>query len=136
MGEVNVSISPELIKPIIVSEINAAIVAQISRYPTFVAEVVAAALQRNVDERGEATTSTYHVAPYIDWLARKIVREIAEQAIREVMQEQRPQILTAIKAQIGKGRNAFAKALLDGSLASMRHEWMFKVTLADDKKET
>lgn len=77
-------------------------------------KIVAAAMERRVDSRGQ--TSTYasdNKIPYVEWLAQDLIQQATKQALAAKVEELRPAIEKQIEKQLSKNVKSIAASLTE-----------------------
>jgi len=134
---VNVEISEGLIKPIIESKIQAAIVAEMSKNPEHLIDsLVAKALDMKVDKDGKISSYSSSI-PYLEYLTHTVIRTEAKRALNEMLEENRDKIKDAVKKKMSQGGVAatMAKAMIDGMTKSLECNYSQKVQVSFKKED-
>lgn len=95
------TINPEMIRGVVETQIQAAIVAQLQQTPNLIESVVAMAMKTKVNEQGRiGQYSSDNRYDLISVLCRNAIQEYAQIAVREWVQEQKPEIVKAIRKHL------------------------------------
>ena len=132
MSDLNLSISKELIEPIIREKIHAAVIEAFGGSTIMLDKVIDAALNIKVDNKGNSSGYSSDI-PFIQWFCREAIMDCAKQALKEFVDEQKPAITEAVKRQLTKSRNAVARSFVDGLAASINNQYLLtvKISLSD-----
>jgi len=128
---VKVEVSDGLIRPIIESKIQAAIVAELGKDPAVVIDaLVRQSLGVKTDERGKISRyESDNKYTYLSSVVSVIIREETKKALNELMEENRDKIKTAIKKQLAQSTKAdkLAGAILEGMTESLKCKYSNKI---------
>jgi len=81
---------------------------------TAIQGIVAAALTRKVDSRGEVDRySSNNSIPFVEWLAQDLIRKATLDAVQAKVDALRPAIAKQIEAQLSKNVKSIAVSLTD-----------------------
>lgn len=99
MSDVQLSISQEVVKPIVEAKIQAAILSALSSEKDIIESAVEKILNVKVDSDGK--TSTYSSSiPYLQWLTNNAIQSAAKAALQQYVEDQKPKIQAALKKAI------------------------------------
>lgn len=128
--QVDIKVSPDLVRAIIETKVQAAITEALTSERGVVERVVAAALQTKVDNDGKRSAySSENKFTYLDYLCRKILRSAAEAAVERWAAE-RKEVLEAEflrQLQTKKTSSQLVRACVDGLTTAVKHKWTFMV---------
>jgi len=134
MDTVDIKISEDLIKGIIETKVQAAITQALSSEASVVEQVVAAALECKVDEKGKRSRyDSDNKFTYLDSLCRKMIRNAAESAVQEWAHSQQKLLTDTFLKQLQtkKTANALVKTCVDGLSDAASQSWRFSVDVKD-----
>lgn len=112
MGDIaNITLSKDLIEPIVRAQLQASITAALGRSDLLVAQVVQTLMNQKVDSNG--SPSTYSSSePLITWMANKAIKEAAAEAIKEWFAENKEAMKNHLRASIQKNAKGMAEAFV------------------------
>lgn len=113
MSDVNLSISQDVVRPIIEAKIQAAIVKELEGSAGILEKVVARVLMAKVDTEGKESCYARETT-FVQWACHDAIRRATVDAVREVAEKMKPQL----QAQIIKELEARKKEIA-GSLVSL-----------------
>ena len=120
-------VEPEMVEPIIRDQIAAAVVAQLGDTTELVKSMVHLALTVKVAENGmPGQYRSENRFDFVEAIAGKAIREAATQAIRQVVDEQRPQIQKAIEAELKRAPRKTAAAILSAFIEGVEKDYRIK----------
>ena len=125
--DLNISISNELIQPIIDAKIQTAIVMALeSERENLIPKMVQAALLQKVDNTGK--TSNYNSDnkyTYMEFMCNKAVQDASKAAFTDFIKEREADLKAEMMRILDtkKMKNALVKAFLDGLIGSATHNW-------------
>lgn len=112
MGDIaNITLSKDLIEPIVRAQLQASIVTALGRSDLLVAQVVQTVMNQKVDSNGTPTNSSY-AEPLITWMANKAIKEAAQEAIKEWFAENRDEMKKHLRAAITKNTKGMAETFV------------------------
>jgi len=113
MSDVNLSISQEVVRPIIEAKIQAAIVAQLADSGQLLQAVVTRVLQQKVDVNGKPDGYYDKNLTYIQYLCESCIRQAATAAVVEAAEKMKPELQKAIVKEIQKRATGLASTMVD-----------------------
>jgi hypothetical protein len=116
-GNVNLSISKEIVNPIVEAKIKAAVIEAMGGTDLLINKVVDQVLNQNVGHDGKISQySSDNKSKWIDVVVTNQIRESVKVAMAEILATRQEDIKAAIMKQLSskKGIEAFAQALLSG----------------------
>lgn len=132
MSDVNLSISKEIVEPIIREKIQAAIFSELNGDPRRLIDgIVMAALDQRVDRDGRKTEYR-HGPTYVEHLCSEAIRDAAKAAVRSWVEENTPLIREAVEREMGKKKGAMSRAFVTGLAKAMKQSWSFSVDVKLD----
>jgi hypothetical protein len=129
MSGVGISISDDLIMPILEAKVQAAIVEQLGGQGALIEKVVAEALNQKV----EAERYSSKKIPWIQQVCQNVIREAAEKAIREWADGQKEQIAKEFLKQLKTQKTAsqVVNSMITGMADVASCKWKFSVNLPE-----
>jgi hypothetical protein len=129
---VNLTISKDIVNPIVTAKIQEAITEALGGKDKLIAGLLDKIIMQKVDKNGKV--SSYSSENKYSWLEASVNLQI-ENAIREELKKQIADMSTGIKElvikqlQTKRGANAVATALLDGLNQTLNNSWMSTVAV-------
>jgi len=132
MSDVNLSISKEVVEPIVREKIQAAVVTALDGDPNNIIEaVVRAALDEKVDSDGRKSNYR-NDHTYVEYLCHKAIREAAEVAVKSWMGDNAHLIREAVERDLSKRKGAIARSFVTGLADAIKQSWCFSVNVTLD----
>ncbi len=131
MNDVSLTISKDLVAPIVEAKIKEAILAALGGGEEVIAKVLDQIMLKKVNENGVVSSySSDNKYNWIDIVLTKQVKEIAEVAIKEEIAKSAEQIKNSLAAKLKskQGSDMVAKALLDGLNGTFKNSWSSKMS--------
>ncbi len=123
---VSLSVSPEIIKPIIQAKIQAAIIDALGGNATLIQNSVLAIMNAKVDSNGKFSSNGYgSEKPLITWLCEELVKRSAEEAVREYFSTKKSLLVKEFEKQFAARKKSIAEKMVDGIFNSTKSEWEF-----------
>ena len=127
---INLGISPDLVKPIVETQIKAAVTEMFGGADEVIKKVVTAMIHQKVDSSGNVNRSSYNNE--YDWFEivfSKHIKEAVENELREQMKSMSAAIRKALikKLRSEQGANLVADALLKGLEGTFEHSWQSRM---------
>lgn len=116
-GNVNLSISKEIVNPIVEAKIKAAVIEAMGGTDVLINKVVDNVLNQNVAHDGKISQyNSDNKSKWIDVVVTQQIREATKIVMQEILATRQNDIRAAIQKQLSskKGIEAFAQALLSG----------------------
>lgn len=116
-GNVNLSISKEIVNPIVEAKIKAAVVEAMGGSENLIAMVIDKLLNQKVNHEGNISNySSDNTHRWLDIAVTKQVKDAVKESMTEILKERKQDIKDAIKKQLAskKGIELFAESLLSG----------------------
>lgn len=118
MSDVNLSISQEIVKPIIDAKISAAIVAALGDESKMIETVVGTVLGMKVNSEGKRDNYEHHnKTTLVEHLCLKEIKAATESAIKEYFVSHGDLIKKAMKKYLDKNTGAIAQEFVKGLIA-------------------
>jgi len=137
MSDVNLSISTELVEPIIRAKMQAAIAAALGDDPTSLIDaIVSEAMGRKVNSEGEVSQySSSNTYSYVEVLCNRAIRAAADDAIQAWIKDNHTKLREGIERQLNRQSGKMTRAFVDGLLDSIKASWRFKVDVNVDSDD-
>jgi hypothetical protein len=112
------------------AQVQQMIVTSLESVDGLTARIVAGALQAKVKD-----AATYREIPFIEKLCADAVREAAQQAAREWIEENRPSLVTEVKRQLSSQKADVAQSLVESLAKAAGSAYSFRLSIspADDR---
>lgn len=108
--------------------IQTEVVKALASAPEYIDNLVQASLSQEVNEYGEKPDySCRSKMPWLEWKCRDLIQKIADDVIREVVEESKDQIREAVKRAFES--DAAATAVVDQIITSVASDWRFTLEL-------
>lgn len=136
-GNVNLTISKEIVTPIVQAKINEAIITAMGGSEQILAKVVQDVLTRKVDRDGKTSSySSDNKHNWIDIVVTQQIHEAVKEAMTEILTSRKEQIRDAIKKQLSsqKGINAFAESLVSATAKTFESMYSSSISVEFNKK--
>lgn len=133
-----VNIPNDVIQPIVLARIQAAIVEGLGRESQLIEQAVTAALTFKVDSEGKRSNYTgYNSLTLLEWMATKAIQEAAQEALKTYLEKAKAQVRARVEKELQKKQGIIAAALVDGFAESIKSTYGFsiKVELAKGRHE-
>lgn len=130
LGSIN--LNPDLLKPLVESEIKGAITRALGDPEKVVSAIVAQCLSQKVDDSGRVSNSSYdNKYNFMDIVFRNIIHQAAREEMTKWAQENTEVIRAAVIKEISskKGSTSFAKAIVDGVVSCMQNTYKVSVEM-------
>lgn len=128
-GDVNLSISPDVIKPILEARIQAALASALSvgQEGVFIEKAIMVALQMKVDSSGKPGDGYSYTTPLIQWLCQKAIKDAAERAVRDWAEKSMPKLQGELERQLKSRSRNLAVSMVAGLETALRDSWKFNL---------
>lgn len=129
---VNIEVGKDVIQPIVEARIQGAIAAAFTDDPVpLINAICDQALNVKVDSAGKLGRGYGSDQTFLSWFVKKTIRDEAEKALGEIMEEQRPKIREAIKKKLTeqRGANRIAAAVVDGISESLKCKYTSRLNV-------
>lgn len=142
MSDVQISVSQDLVKPVIEAKIKAAILQALKGDDSdVISEIVGKIINMRVNEKG--TISNYdseNKYSLVEQMMQCSIRECAREALKQMVEESKPKIIKELHSQLKKSGNKVVKAFVSGMFDCMKSDWQFGVkvnfqTIKDDDSD-
>ena len=113
MGDIaNITLSKDLIEPIVKAQLQASITAALGRSDVLIAQTVQAVMNLHVDSNGKPCGREYGSQPLISWMAESAIKEAAKEAIKEWFADNKDEMKKQLRAAIQKNSKGMAEAFV------------------------
>lgn len=127
---VNLTVSPELVQPIIREQIHAAIAAQMKNIPGLIEGVAAAALNVKVNNDGKVSDQDYYnKMPFVEWASRNMIHKAATAALETWLASHEKELQVAVEAHLKKNVKTVAGAIVASLVDNAKHRFNIKVSI-------
>lgn len=135
-NNVSLTISKDIVNPIVEAKIKEAIIAAMGGSQEIIEKVVQQILTQKVDAMGKVSSSSYDKLSWLDFMVTKKIEEAVKVEIAELITQSASNIKDALikNLQSKKGSNLVAKALLDGLLSTFTQSWNSKLSVEINQK--
>lgn len=136
-GEMTLKVDPDLVKPVIEAQIEAAVIRELNRVEDLIPRMVNAIIHQKVDSSGKRSDYTHNNRyDYLEVVTSKVVRDAVKQAIDEVVAEKYPQIKDTVRQLLVENETAtgIAQMLVDGLRESIERTHRFSVRVELEPK--
>lgn len=136
MSDVNLSISAEVVQPIIDAKINAAVCEALSGTNNIVSSVVTKILNEKVDSEGKTSRySSRDEQTFIQWLCNDAIKKASIQAIQNYINAANAPLCAAVQAVLMKNTKTIAQNLVSSFVEATKSNWSLKVDVNVDPKK-
>ena len=129
MSDVNLSISKELIQPIIDAKVSAAVCEALNGSKNIVANVVATVLDMKVNDQGERSSYSNDI-PYVQWLCNDAIKNAAKQAIVNYISASNEKLILAIEKNLQNNTKDIAINLVSSFINATKNSWSMNVDVS------
>lgn len=112
MSDVNLSISQEVVKPIIEAKIQAAITKELEGAATMMDRIVYRVLMAKVDSDGKESCYARGDLTYVQWLCQECIRKAALSALEEASKSMQPKLKALIVKELERQKGQIAGDLV------------------------
>lgn len=129
MSQVGITVSDDLVAPIIEAKVQAAIIEALGDERSLVERVVAEALTRKIEPERYSSKKV----PWIEHVCQKVIREAAEQAIQEWAASHKEVIAAEFLKQLQskKVASGVVKTMIDGMASVAGCKWKFSIDMPE-----
>jgi F0F1-type ATP synthase delta subunit len=136
MSDVQLSISNEIVKPIVEAKIQAAIISELEKSADVIESMVSKALTDSCNEKGQKDQySSYNKFTFIERCCYTAVQEQAKEALKQYLENNRQKLFDAMKKQISKRVDDIACAFADSMIEHAKSQYGFTVELKVQEKK-
>ena len=130
---VNVQVGEELVRPIIESKVQAAIVEGLGHADQLMQSVISAVINMKVDRDGKPGQGYSNEQTLLHYLCTKAIRETAEAAVREWIATQQPKLKAELTKQLDRQKAQLAEMMVLGLAESLKNAYRFSVDVEFNK---
>ena len=131
MGDVNLSISQEVVMPIIEAKVSAALCEALSGSQNIVSNVVARVLSQKVDNEGKPSHyGSRDEVTYIQWLCGEAIRNAAKQAVKNYIDGANEKIVKEIEKAMSVKSHSIAVNLVNSFMSAVKENYRIKVDVS------
>jgi hypothetical protein len=130
---VNVQVGEELVRPIIESKVQAAIVEGLGHADQLMQSVISAVITMKVDRDGKPGQGYSNDQTLLHYLCTKAIRETAEMAVREWIATQQPKLKAELTKQLDRQKAQLAEMMVLGLAESLKSAYKFSVDVEFNK---
>jgi len=134
MSDVNLSISKELVQPIIEAKINAAVCEALSGQQSIVSSVVEKVLSMKVDSEGKYSSYNSSI-PFIQWLCQDAIKQAAIAAVKDYLSNSKEMLVVEVRKAIVKNQKNIAVGMVDAVMKASTDSYRMKIDVNIDQKE-
>lgn len=135
MSDVQLTISSDVVKPIVEAKIHAAIVQEFGKQEQLMASIVNMALQTKVDSDGKYGRGYSSDKSYIEWVVNKAICGSAQQALTEYVEQNKPKIVAAFKRHLTTKIDDIAAQMVSCFIENTKNQYNVSVAVNVAKKE-
>ncbi len=110
----NITLSKDLIEPIVKAQLQASITAALGRSDVLIAQTVQAVMNLQVDMNGKPSSREYgsRSQPLISWMAESAIKDAAKEAIKEWFASNKDEMKKQLRAAIQKNSKGMAESFV------------------------
>ena len=136
MGDIaNITLSKDLIEPIVMAQLQASITSALGRSDLLVAQVVQTIMNSKVDSEGKPGRGYSSDTTLISWMATNAIKGAAHEALKEWFADNKDELKKQIKAAIQKNCKGMAEAFVLNMTKSVETTLTSKVEVFIRPKE-
>lgn len=130
-SNVSLTISKDIVAPIVEAKIKEAILAALGGSEQLVAQAVKEILYKKVNEKGEVTGYSYDKFNWLDVVVTRQIKAAVEKELQNQISESTEAIKKALIKQLksDKGASQVATALLDGLNGTFKNSWSSAINI-------
>jgi len=134
-GQIGFNIPKELLDPILRDTVSAAIIKELGDPAEIIRKLVGKALQERVNSSGKRGHNDYENRfTFLEWMSGHYIRELAKEVLKDLFEQNREEVKTAIKISLEKAGN-LGDIICNGFYESLSTEWHSKISVTLDSKE-
>ena len=128
MSEVNLSISDELVQPIIEAKIQSAICAALSGQQEIVSKVIEKILTMKVNKEGQRDTYGYRDSKtFIQWLCENAIHDAAKEAVKAWVSQSNEKLKKELEKILQRRTRSIAESVISSMITGIERDWNLKV---------
>jgi len=135
MSDVNLSISADVVQPIIEAKITAAVMDAMKGTDRIISDIVTRILCLKVDNEGKVSSySSSNSNTYLGWMIRDVLYKATQEAVHEVVAKDKDKIKAEIEKQIRSAstRNKLVAAFFDSMMSASNERYRLQVNFEAD----
>jgi hypothetical protein len=131
---VSMNVGAEIVKPIVEAKVHAALVEALGGKGVLLENVIRVIINQKVDSQGRYSSYSSD-KPLIEWMAESLIKNIAQDAVKEFVSSKKDLILAEFNKQFSKKQKTIAEKMVSGIIDSTACNWGFalSVTYKDQK---
>jgi hypothetical protein len=136
MADVNLTISQDIVKPIVEAKIKEAIILALGGGEKVVEGVINTVLHQKVNSEGRLSQySSDNKHSWMDVVITETIKNMVKEQVKELLQESSVEIGKALKKKLKSeaGSNMLAAAMIDGFNKSFETKWSSNVDIKFSK---
>ncbi len=131
MSDVNLSISEEVVQPIIEAKVNAAVCEALGGTQEIVSSVITRVLNQKVDHTdGKPSRGYSSDITYVEWLCTKAIRDAATEAVKRYINSANDKLVAEVEKALQKKSKGFAVNLVKSLIDATESSWRMKVDVS------
>ncbi|MEE9223080.1 MAG: hypothetical protein V3V40_06445 [Nitrosomonadaceae bacterium] len=132
----NFKIPSDVVESAVKGKINAAIASELGDPAAIINKFVEIALAEKVDVNGKKDRySSSNNYSFIDAMAGKLIRDAAEEALKEYFADNKEAIKNAVKKEVAKSPAKMAKVFMDGITRGMEATYSSSINITFENKD-
>lgn len=135
MENVSLTISKDIVNPIVEAKIKEAVLSALGGKEELVANVVDQIINKKVNEQGNVSSyKSDNKSTWLDVIVTKQIKEAVKEELISQIAESSKQIKEALISQLRtkRGSSLVAKALLDGLGGTFKNSWRSNIKISID----
>ena len=124
MPDVNLSISQEVVRPIIESKVKAAIISELGKSNELIESVIEIAMNEKVDSEGKKSRySSSGDKTFLEFICSRSVQTAAKEALDEYLKEHKEALKQGIKKVMAKNLNKLSVAFTNQMIEQAKAQY-------------
>lgn len=130
-GDVNLSISNDVIKSIVEAKIRSEVLTALSGNSEKLMEQLADnVIKQKVDREGRPSNSSYDTTNMLDWMVQKEIKIMAEKLIKEWLESQKEKLKISIKKSLDKNKDRFADDFVNSIISESKNGLAYRLSVS------
>lgn len=132
MSEVSLTISKDIVNPIVEAKVKEAVLSALGGADKLVDQLVSTIISQKVNEQGKVDSYSHNNKfSWLDVVLTKVIKEQAEEAIKEVLADNAKTIKQELikQLQTKKGSSLAASALIDAMNGTFSNSWRSQISI-------
>lgn len=132
MSEVSLTISKDIVNPIVEAKVKEAVLSALGGADKLVDKLVSTIISQKVNEQGKVDSYSHNNKfSWLDVVLTKVIKEQAEEAIKEVLSDNAKTIKQELikQLQTKKGSSLAASALIDAMNGTFSSSWRSQISI-------